>query len=228
MSTIYPVILPVPDTIKNRKGRAGAAYLSGYARCALKISCRKSGIFLSRILKNENGSPLPFEGYFWSLTHKPKYVGAVVAPSGIGMDVEEIRPRPAALFRKIADDREWNLTNADPDKLFFRYWTSKESVLKASGKGLGDLSKCRIEEVIDETMLMIGYGEKKLLIAHCYFDGHIASVVKNDFDIQWTFPKAPAAGIFCSKDGSDGVDPEPVIRTAAKFLRKFPAPGLFA
>lgn len=160
MSTIYPVILPVPDTIKNRKGRAGAAYLSGYARCALKISCRKSGIFLSRILKNENGSPLPFEGYFWSLTHKPKYVGAVVAPSGIGMDVEEIRPRPAALFRKIADDREWNLTNADPDKLFFRYWTSKESVLKASGKGLGDLSKCRIEEVIDETMLMIRYGEK--------------------------------------------------------------------
>jgi 4'-phosphopantetheinyl transferase len=192
LRTIYPVILPVSDTNGNLKGRAKVAYLSGYARCALEISCRKSGIFLSRILKNENGSPLPFEGNFWSLTHKSKYVGAVAAPAGIGMDIEEIRYCSTPLFRKVADDREWNLVDADPDKLFFRYWTSKESVLKASGRGLGDLSKCRIAEVIDETMLTIRYRRKNFLIAHCYFDGHIASVVKNEFNIQWTFPKSPA------------------------------------
>lgn len=183
---LYPVILAVPDKEQKLTGREKVANLSNYARRALEISAQKSCIELGDLTKNENGAPLPFDGNYWSLTHKPRYVGGVIAPTQIGIDIEKIRPCSKALFRKTANESEWGLSDADSFKLFFRYWTSKESVLKASGTGIRDLSKCRIVQIIDRNHLVINYEDRKWLIEHFYFDGHIASVVKNDFDVEWT------------------------------------------
>ena len=183
---LYPVILAVPDKEQKLTGRKKVANLSNHARRALEISAQKSCIELGDLTKNENGAPLPFGGNYWSLTHKPRYVGGVIAPTQIGIDIEKIRPCSEALFRKTANESEWGLSDADSFKLFFRYWTSKESVLKASGTGIRDLSKCRIVQIIDHNHLVINYEDRKWLIEHFYFDGHIASVVKNDFDVEWT------------------------------------------
>lgn len=183
---LYPVILAVPDKEQKLTGREKVANLSNHARRALEISAQKSCIELGDLTKNENGAPLPFDGNYWSLTHKPIYVGGVIAPTQIGIDIEKIRPCSKALFRKTANESEWGLSDADSFKLFFRYWTSKESVLKASGTGIRDLSKCRIVQIIDHNHLVINYEDRKWLIEHFYFDGHIASVVKNDFDVEWT------------------------------------------
>lgn len=183
---LYPVILAVPDKEQKLTGREKVANLSNHARRALEISAQKSCIELGDLTKNENGAPLPFGGNYWSLTHKPRYVGGVIAPTQIGIDIEKIRPCSEALFRKTANESEWGLSDADSFKLFFRYWTSKESVLKASGTGIRDLSKCRIVQIIDHNHLVINYEDRKWLIEHFYFDGHIASVVKNDFDVEWT------------------------------------------
>jgi len=183
---LYPVILAVPDKEQKLTGREKVANLSNYARRALEISAQKSCIELGDLTKNENGAPLPFDGNYWSLTHKPIYVGGVIAPTQIGIDIEKIRPCSKALFRKTANESEWGLSDADSFKLFFRYWTSKESVLKASGTGIRDLSKCRIVQIIDHNHLVINYEDRKWHIEHFYFDGHIASVVKNDFDVEWT------------------------------------------
>lgn len=183
---LYPVILAVPDKEQKLTGREKVANLSNHARRALEISAQKSCIELGDLTKNENGAPLPFGGNYWSLTHKPRYVGGVIAPTQIGIDIEKIRPCSEALFSKTANESEWGLSDADSFKLFFRYWTSKESVLKASGTGIRDLSKCRIAQIIDHNHLVINYEDRKWLIEHFYFDGHIASVVKNDFDVEWT------------------------------------------
>lgn len=183
---LYPVILAVPDEEQKLTGREKVANLSNHARRALEISAQKSCIELGDLTKNENGAPLPFGGNYWSLTHKPIYVGGVIAPTQIGIDIEKIRPCSKALFRKTANESEWGLSDADSFNLFFRYWTSKESVLKASGTGIRDLSKCRIVQIIDHNHLVINYEDRKWLIEHFYFDGHIASVVKNDFDVEWT------------------------------------------
>jgi len=183
---IYPVILAVPDEQQKLAGREKVAFLSRYARGALEISAQKSGVKLTRLIKGENGEPLPFGGNYWSLTHKTGYVGGVIASTKIGMDLEKIRPCSAALFRKTAQDSEWSLSNADPTRLFFRYWTSKESVLKASGAGIKDLSKCRIVKIIDHNHLIINYKNQEWMIEHHDFDGHIASVVKNNFNVEWT------------------------------------------
>ena len=183
---IYPVILAVPDEQQKLAGREKVAFLSRHARVALEISAQKSGVKLTRLIKGENGEPLPFDGNYWSLTHKTEYVGGVIASTKIGMDLEKIRPCSAALFRKTAQDSEWSLSNADPTRLFFRYWTSKESVLKASGAGIRDLSKCRIVKIIDHNHLIANYIDQEWIIEHHDFDGHIASVVKNKFNVEWT------------------------------------------
>ncbi|MBW1608351.1 MAG: 4'-phosphopantetheinyl transferase superfamily protein [Deltaproteobacteria bacterium] len=183
---IYPVILAVPDEQQKLAGREKVAFLSRHARGALEISAQKSGVELTHLIKGENGEPLPFDGNYWSLTHKTGYVGGVIASTKIGMDLEKIRPCSAALFRKTAQDSEWCLSNADPTRLFFRYWTSKESVIKASGAGIRDLSKCRIVKIIDHNRLIINYRDQEWIIEHHDFDGHIVSVVKNNFNVKWT------------------------------------------
>lgn len=192
MDTIYPVILAVPDKKRNCSRSSMVLDLSRQARYALAISAQKSCIRLGGLLKDENGIPLPFGGTYWSLSHKPNYVGGVVASVRIGIDIEKIRPCSGSLFRKTADHREWSLSDTDPTKLFFRYWTSKESVLKASGTGIRDLSKCRIEQIIDDYNLVISYQDKKWFIEHLFFNGHIASVIKNSFKVEWILLPASA------------------------------------
>jgi 4'-phosphopantetheinyl transferase len=184
--TIYPVILAVPDKQQQLKSREKVSFLSKHARKALEISAKKSRIQLADLKKDEKGVPLPFNGHYWSLTHKSTYVAAVIASAPIGIDIENIRSCSQALFKKTARDSEWKLSDTDPFILFYRYWTSKESVLKASGTGIRDLSTCRIIRIIDDNHLVIDYRNQEWLIEHVYFDEHIASIVKNDFHVEWT------------------------------------------
>ena len=184
--TLYPVILAVPENDRQMSAREKVGNLSLHARRALEISAQKNGISLTDLKKDKNGAPLPFHGNYWSLTHKSRYVGAVVARVRIGIDLEEIRPCSEALFKKTADRREWDLAGTNSSMIFFRYWTSKECVLKAAGAGIRDLKKCRIVQLVDDRNLVIDYQDSKWHIEHLFFGSHIASVVKNDFDIQWT------------------------------------------
>jgi len=184
---IYPIILAVPDEKQQVTGRKKVTFLSQLARRALEISAQKHQIQLGDLKKNENGVPMPFDGNYWSVTHKTEYVGGVISRSRIGIDLEKIRPVKDALYRKTAQESEWGFSDSDKTPLFFRYWTSKESVLKASGTGIRDLLKCRIKRIIDDRHLVVSYKERNWHIEHFYFNGHIASVVKNNVDVEWAF-----------------------------------------
>ena len=189
--TLYPVILPVPEGVQKYKPRDRVLYLSRHARRALERSAAKSGIRAGELLKDANGMPLPFDGTFWSITHKTQYVGGVVAPTTIGLDIERIRDFSRGLFRKTAADQEWALANTEEKSLltFFRFWTSKEAVLKATGIGIKDLLKCKVRQILDERHLIIHYEGKDWLIEHFFYDRHIASIVQNSFCIDWTIEK---------------------------------------
>jgi 4'-phosphopantetheinyl transferase len=187
--TIYPVILTVPESDRHLTGREKTVSLSRHARDALKISAQKSGIVLTDLFKAENGAPLPFNGTYWSLTHKSTYVGGVVAAAPIGIDIERIRPVKTALYRKTADEQEWHLTDAPALHRFFRYWTAKEAVLKAVASGLKDLSKCRVIQVVDTHNLVIDCRGETWGVRHVFFDGHIASLVQTGQTIDWTLVK---------------------------------------
>jgi len=188
---LHPVILPVPAEVQGFKPKDRVIFLSRYARRALKRSAAKSGIRAGELVKDENGMPLPFDGTFWSITHKTHYVAGVVSPTPIGIDIERIRDFSRGLFRKTAADREWALANTEGKSLmtFFRFWTSKEAVLKATGIGIRDLLKCQVRQILDDRHLVIQYEGKDWLIEHFFFDQHIASIVQNSFHIDWAIEK---------------------------------------
>lgn len=186
MNTIYPALLSVPDYAQKLKGREKVTFLSRYARQALRLSAECKGIEIGSLLKDDNGVPVPFNGNYWSLTHKSLYVGGIIAPEKTGIDIERIKPCSKGLFEKTALDSEWNLAE-DPGSpaLFFRFWTAKEAVLKATGTGISGLLKCRVVEIPDTLHLILNYQNRLWIVEHHYFDGHIASVVQNQFYVQW-------------------------------------------
>lgn len=189
IKTIFPVILAVPKQERNLKGKNKVNALSALARAALKISCQKSGIIPGDFTKDQNDAPVPFDGNFWSLTHKSEYVGGVVSGKETGIDIEKIKPVSKALMNKVAGPEEWALSDSDKEIIFFRFWTSKEAVLKASGKGIIELSDCRIEKIINDKSINVSYKNKTLNVVHYYFDGHIASIVNDGCEIEWTLLK---------------------------------------
>ena len=157
--TIHPVILAVPAAEHNLKGRDKVAALGRQARLALTHSATYSQLTLGELNKGEHGAPIPCEGVHWSLTHKSEHVAAVCAPFAIGIDIEKIRPFNESLCSRIAHETEWALAPEISETLFFRYWTAKEAVLKAVGKGFTGLSHCRIRKIVDNDHLMVIFSE---------------------------------------------------------------------
>ena len=69
---LFPVVMPVIEAIHDLSGKEQVARLSQLAREALEASAEKSGVMLGELLKDENGSPCPVSGHYWSLSHKPE------------------------------------------------------------------------------------------------------------------------------------------------------------
>jgi len=182
--TLFPVVMPVIEADRNPSGKEAVDRLSCIAREALKVSAQKSQVKLGELFKDGNGVPCPVGGIYWSLSHKPKYVAAVVSLDRVGIDIEEIKPRTESLFARVAGDEEWELKQKSWDTLF-RYWTAKEAVLKVIGIGIGGLRTCRVTSVPDENHITLDYRGQFFLVEQLRHDNHIASVLKGDNEIDW-------------------------------------------
>lgn len=183
---VHAVILKVPPEYGEIPVRERVRFLSRYARRAVRESALCGGYRLTSFPKDDNGAPLAVDDVHWSLTHKSAYVAGVAAPGPIGIDIEEIRPRSERLKDRIADSKEWSLIDAEHPVSFFRYWTAKEAVLKAAGVGLVELSGCRIQRIIDSHHLVVSFRNRDWMVAHHYFNGHLASIIRNFCSIRWT------------------------------------------
>jgi 4'-phosphopantetheinyl transferase len=182
--TLFPVIMPVIEAEQRLSRKEKVDYLSRVAREALKLSAQKSGVSLGGLLKDEKGVPCPVAGIYWSISHKPKYVAAVVSKDKVGIDIEEIEPRTESLFNHIISDEEWRLKEKSWDT-FFRYWTAKEATLKVIGIGISGLKTCRIISVPNENHITLGYNGRLFLVEQLRYRNHIVSVVKGDNQIEW-------------------------------------------
>lgn len=186
--TLYPVVLKVPAERQNLSGRDRTFFLKKIARQAVICSGKKKGIALTRLENNSTGAPLPEDGNYWSLSHKPEYVAGVTAKHPVGIDIEELRPVKSGLYKKVAEDREWQLGETVSDILFYRYWTAKEAVLKAAGIGIRDLSRCKINCIMNKTTLIISYQNKHWTVEQAYFNNYVVAVAGQKKDVQWAFP----------------------------------------
>jgi len=182
--TLFPVVMPVTEVGHKLSGKEKVNHPSRIAREALKLSAEKSGVRLGELLKDERGAPCPVAGNYWSLSHKPKCVAAVVSKDKVGIDIEEIKPRAESLFAYVASDEEWGLKEKSWDTLF-RYWTAKEAILKVIGIGISGLKTCRIISVHDENHISLDYNGHFFLVEQLRCKNHIVSVLKGDNQIEW-------------------------------------------
>lgn len=186
VAVLYPVIMSVAAAQRGLKGPAKVRHLSARARQALAVSAARSGVALPHLSKDDRGAPLPVNGVYWSISHKPDYVAGVVSPHPVGIDLEEIRTFSEGVRRKIADEAEWALSSEAPELRFFRFWTAKEAVLKAAGTGLSELSRCRVQSVPDGRRLILAYRGDLVVVAHFFFERHVAAVVPNAHQVRWS------------------------------------------
>ncbi len=182
--TLFPVILPVAEELQKLSGKEKVDYLSRIARETLKLSAEKSQMKLGELLKDEKGVPCPVAGIYWSISHKPKYVAAVVSKDKVGIDIEEMKPRAESLFAHVASDEEWELKERSWNT-FFRYWTAKEAILKVIGIGISGLKACRIISVPDESHIILDYRDRLFQVEQVRCKNHITSVLKGDNEIDW-------------------------------------------
>jgi len=108
-------------------------------------------LLLRRVLTEQGLSPeyaydtlgkpvLPENKAFISLSHAGETVACALSFAPVGCDVEAIKPvddrLAARFFAKEEADFLASLPAAERDKAFFRLWTRKESLMKATGKGM--------------------------------------------------------------------------------------------
>jgi 4'-phosphopantetheinyl transferase len=183
--TLHPIIMPVAAPGYGLSGKEKVARLSRLSREALRLSAAKSALIPGELRKDEDDVPCPSNGCYWSVSHKSKWVAAVVSRSSIGIDIEEIRPRSGLVFEVVATDAEWSLSHERTWHTFFRYWTAKEATLKAVGIGIGGLRKCRVISIPDENHVLLNYRNNLFRVGQLLHRNHIVSVLQNDDEIEW-------------------------------------------
>ena len=191
--TLYPAVMPVGGDVQRLSGREKVTALSGCARQALRLSADRAGIVLGELRKDDDDVPLPCGGYHWSVSHKPKYVAAVIGQGRIGIDIEEIGPRKENIFDYVASDEEWRLFGGKSWDSLCRCWTSKEAVLKSTGTGLAGLKSCRVADVLDDANISLSFEGRLYQVAQMRLDGHIVAVLKNDNLVEWVVLDHPAS-----------------------------------
>ena len=187
--TLFPVILPVIEDINKLPGKEKVALLSRVSREALKLSAEKSGVIVGELYKDKNDVPLPFSNHYWSVSHKSKYVAAVISNNRIGIDIEEIKPRSESLFSYVATGEEWELSKEKSWDTLFRYWTAKEATLKAIGIGISGLKTCQIISVPDADHIVLSYRDRFFQVEQLRYKNHIASILKDNNKIEWIIPE---------------------------------------
>lgn len=104
---------------------------------------------LNSILCEQHGRPYLDHKIDFNISHSSEYVVCSITDAGrIGIDIERIKTVDLADFEQCMTIEEWKKIKqaANRCRVFYNYWTIKESVLKADGRGLSfPLSQISIE-----------------------------------------------------------------------------------
>ena len=122
--------------VKDRQLSLGAETLLRHALCC-------AGLGTNSIDFDYGPGKKPYlksGGIFFNLSHSEEWAICAVAECEVGCDVEQVAPIDLKLARRFlpeeAEDIYAQPTEAEKLDLFYRYWTLKESFMKATGLGL--------------------------------------------------------------------------------------------
>ena len=106
--------------------------------CSFLLLCIALGFVPTDFKVNEYGKPYIEGGPHFNISHSANCVAAVASPSPAGVDCQSLAPFKEAVMRRVftADEIYDIINSKDPQRLFFTYWTLKESYVKALGVGM--------------------------------------------------------------------------------------------
>lgn len=121
---------------------------------------------------------LTFEGYDFNISHSGKFVVCAIGKNlRLGIDIEENKKVNLKHFHNIMTPEQWDEINnaAYPLKAFYKYWTIKESVIKADGRGFFiPLDELEVKNNI------VQYEDKRWLVHEMELaDGYSAALATN-------------------------------------------------
>ena len=182
---LSPVVHAIPENDLLR-GAERVALQRRTARQVLLRAAELCGAPTDGWEQDANRVPLPNDGWYWSISHKPLLAGAVISDEPVGIDIEHIKPRGREdLWDRLADAGEWKVAGERSWGMFFRLWTAKEATLKANSRGIGGFEECRIVAVPDRTHVECEYSGQQWRIEQYYHVGHIAAVTAGSLDVLW-------------------------------------------
>ncbi|MGN0466321.1 MAG: 4'-phosphopantetheinyl transferase family protein [Lachnospiraceae bacterium] len=124
-----------------------------------------------QIGKNEYGKPflIGYPKIHFNISHCEGWVLCAFSEGKIGVDVERIRDFPTSMVKKILTEQERQILNRyeknveDYQKIFYRFWTWKESYLKWLGEGFY-MDPLRVEFTMDEVTSFPCCSDKKVAL----------------------------------------------------------------
>jgi len=135
-------LLPADQQEKIKKFRRWQdAHASLFGKLLLKQGLLDCGIAinLNEIKYNAYGKPY-FENDLvgFNITHSGNFVACIISndTTTIGIDAEVIKALNIDDFQNLWNINEWADIQNNDVNVFYKYWTSKEAVVKAIGKGL--------------------------------------------------------------------------------------------
>lgn len=113
------------------------------AEMLLRYALAEAGLkeFPERLKIGRYGKPyLPGGELYFNLSHSEQWVLCAVSDAEVGCDIEKIRPIKIRTARRFAPEEYEDILACGGEETqterFFRYWTLKESVMKATGFGM--------------------------------------------------------------------------------------------
>ncbi len=160
-----------------------------YGKLLLKKGLEELGLdsSLTNLRYTKYGRPYLENKPDFSISHSSCFaVCAISTDSKIGIDIEKVKPVPIYDFKEQFSEEEWNmiLTSDNLYFWFYYYWTAKEAVIKADGKGLSlPLESIIIKDnktIIEQTLWYI-----KSIIFHDNYILQIASdkVIEKEIEL---------------------------------------------
>ena len=94
---------------------------------------------LSNISYTEYHRPFLEGSIDFNLSHAENYCACAISDEArIGIDIEYVRPVKLERFRSLWHEEEWQaiIESRSPHRQLYTFWTQKEAVVKADGRGL--------------------------------------------------------------------------------------------
>lgn len=94
---------------------------------------------ISEIQRDKYNKPFIRKGPHFNISHAGDYVVCAMSNElTIGVDIEHVVPIDIGELKNQMSDREWERVASSSDRLrsFYTFWSRKEAIMKAHGKGL--------------------------------------------------------------------------------------------